>query len=98
MSMSETQNSQNRPVSLGAKARYVGVGIVIGVVVAPLIRKAISKIQPKVNDLFDSLTGKTEEMAEKVSDLLAKAKENLAQKETSEHTADAETSSKPHVH
>ena len=70
-------SGSNNSVSWGTKAKYVGVGILIGVVVAPLARKALSKLQPRGGNPFDHLTGKTEEFAEKASDLLARAKGNM---------------------
>ena len=44
----------------------------------PFVRKAITKVQPKMDKFFDDLTGKAEGMAEKAADLMARAKENLA--------------------
>ena len=74
---SENSNNSGNSISWGTKAKYVGVGIVIGTIISPLLRKGLSKIQPKVDELFDHLTGKTEEFAERTSDLLARAKSQL---------------------
>ena len=68
-------------VSWGTKVGYIGTGVLIGLIAYPFVRKALGKIQPKMDKIFDDLTGKAEEYAEKASDLLAKAK--MTMKETS---------------
>ena len=68
------------------KIKYIGTGIVIGVVLAPALGKALAKLKPKLDEFFDKLTGKTEEFAESASDLLARAKESV------------QASSKGHTH
>jgi hypothetical protein len=67
------------PVSWGTKVGYVGTGVLIGLVIYPFVRKALSKMQPKVDEIFDRMTGKAEEFAERASDLMARAKENVSQ-------------------
>lgn len=80
--MSE-DNNNNKPtpaapkVPLGTKVGYIGTGVLIGLIAYPFVRKVLVKIQPQVDTIFDNLTGKAEEYAEKASDLLAKAKMNL---------------------
>lgn len=59
------------------KVKYIGAGIFIGVVVGPLLRRVLAKIQPKIDEVFESMTGKTEGYAEKASDILYKAKEQM---------------------
>ena len=68
--------------SWGTKAGYIGTGVLVGLVIYPFVRKAISKLQPKMDKIFDDLTGKAENLAEKASDLLARAKEGLRSSET----------------
>ncbi len=86
--MSQNQNSGDnaKPAtpSWGTKAGYIGTGVLIGLVVYPFVRKAVSKIQPKMDKIFDELTGKAEGFAEKASDLLAKARESLRDEEAAE--------------
>lgn len=79
-------------VPWGTKAGYVGTGILIGLVIYPFVRKAVSKLQPKMDRIFDDLTGKAEEMAERTSDLLARAKEKLRAAEEEDETHH------PHAH
>lgn len=64
-------------ISWGTKAGFIGTGILIGLIAYPFVRKALVKIQPKMDKMFDDLTGKAEEYAEKASDLLAKAKHTM---------------------
>lgn len=66
----------NAPTLVG-KAGYIGTGILVGLIIYPFVRKAITKIQPKLDEILDDFTGKAESFAEKTSDLLARAKENL---------------------
>jgi hypothetical protein len=74
-------------VGWGVKVGYIGTGVLIGLIAYPFVRKALTKIQPKMDKVFDDLTGKAEEYAEKASDLLAKAK--MSMKENgSAHTHD----------
>ena len=68
-------------VSWGSKVGYIGVGVIIGLVAYPFVRRTISQLQPKMDKLFDNLTGKAENLAEKASDLFAKAKHSFAQQE-----------------
>ena len=77
-------------VSWGAKAAYVGTGVVIGLVIYPFVRKVVAKLQPKVDRIFDDLTGRAEDLAEKTSDLFARAKDNLRRGEES-HSHDGHT-------
>jgi hypothetical protein len=87
MSANTNQNNQQGTgaVSWGTKAGYIGTGVLIGLVIYPFVRKAISKIQPKMDKVFDDLTGKAEDFAERASDLMARAKENLAKGGHGEH-------------
>ncbi len=76
----------NRPITasdipMALKARYFGSGLVVGVFVSPLVRKGLAIVQPKLDTLMDSLTGKAEGLVEKSSDLVAKAKEALRKME-----------------
>ena len=68
--------------SFGVKAGYIGTGVLIGLVIYPFVRKTLSTVQPKLDKIFDNLTGKAENLAEKASDLMAHAKENLFKAET----------------
>jgi len=43
----------------------------------PFVKKALGAAQPKVDELLDKLTGKAEGFAEKASDMIFKAKENI---------------------
>lgn len=72
------------PSKFGTKVGYVGTGILIGLVIYPFVRKALTKVQPKMDKIFDDLTGKAENWAEKTSDILARAKESLKKSEMSE--------------
>lgn len=75
-------SSPNNGTTWLTKARYVGTGLVIGVIIAPVLRELLSKIQPKVDELLENMTGKTEEYAERASDLLHKAKEQVRNSDT----------------
>lgn len=83
--MSENNNGNNGgnsgagvpKVPMGTKISYIGTGVLIGLIAYPFVRKALAKVQPQVDKLFDDLTGKAEDYAEKASDLLAKAKMSL---------------------
>ncbi|MGK4422021.1 hypothetical protein ACSLVQ_27610, partial [Klebsiella pneumoniae] len=86
--MNQNQSGgQATSVSWGTKVGYIGTGVLIGLVVYPFVRKAVAKVQPKLDKVFDDLTGKAEDMAEKASDILARAKLNLRKVEeaTDEH-------------
>ena len=85
--MSQTGNDGNNDgapprVSWATKAGFIGTGVLMGLIIYPFVRKALGKIQPKVDELFNDLTGKAEDFVEKASDLMAKAKENLKKRET----------------
>ena len=86
-------NTQSSAPSLswGAKAGYIGTGIMIGLIAYPFVRKAVTKFQPKMDKFFDDLTGKAEGLAEKASDLMARAKDNLAGEKTADHAAGHKT-------
>jgi hypothetical protein len=81
------QSNSNQPgapaptVSWRTRAGYIGTGVVIGLVIYPFVRKAIAKIQPKLDQALDQLTGRAENLAEKAGDLLAKAKDGLFKEE-----------------
>src|ERR1700756_2786467 len=85
--------SGNPKTPWGVKVGYIGTGVLIGLIAYPFVRKALTKIQPKMDKVFDDLTGKAEEYAEKASDLLAKAKHSLKE---SGHSHDDHTH--PHSH
>lgn len=76
--MNTNSSSTQTNISWAAKIKYVGTGIIIGIVLAPAVSKALLKFQPKINQLFDSLTGKTEEFAESAADLLARAQQSVS--------------------
>src|SRR5271170_7683748 len=81
------QNDSNQPgaraptVTWRTRAGYIGTGVVIGLVIYPFVRKAISKIQPRLDQALDNLTGRAENLAEKAGDLLARAKDGLFKEE-----------------
>lgn len=83
----------NSGPSIVSKASYIGTGILIGLVIYPFVRKALSKIQPQMDKVFDDLTGKAEDLAEKTSDLLARAKASMNKADADEHNHDH-----PHTH
>lgn len=71
-------NGDSKPnVPWGAKVGYIGTGVLIGLVIYPFVRKALGKIQPKVDQIFDDLTGKAESFAEKASDMMARARDSV---------------------
>jgi ABC-type Zn2+ transport system substrate-binding protein/surface adhesin len=76
----DNNNGNSNPksnVTWGTKVGYIGTGVLIGLVIYPFVRKALGKIQPKVDKIFDDLTGKAESFAEKASDMMAKARDNV---------------------
>ena len=78
--MSQNENNQNSSgpnISWGKKLGYVGTGVVIGIVIYPFVKKTIAKVQPKLDQWLDDLTGKAEGFAEKASDLVATAREKF---------------------
>lgn len=83
--MNQNQQQGAPAVSWGTKVGYIGTGVLIGLVIYPFVRKAVAKVQPKLDKVFDDLTGKAEDMAEKASDILARAKLNLRKVEDSDH-------------
>ena len=87
----QTENNSGSKPSFGARAGYVGTGILIGLVIYPFVRKTLSTIQPKLDKIFDNLTGKAENLAEKASDLMAQAKESVFK-------GDKDKESKKHDH
>ncbi len=72
-------------VSWGTKVGYIGTGVLIGLVIYPFVRKALGKIQPKVDQIFDDLTGKAESFAERASDMMARARDTVNASEHSHH-------------
>jgi hypothetical protein len=74
-------NSSSSPVSWSTKVGYIGTGVLIGLIAYPFVRKVLGKAQPKWDAVFDSLTGKAENLAEKASDLMAQARERLVKSE-----------------
>lgn len=77
--------SSGAPVSWGTKAGYIGTGVMIGLIIYPFVRKAVTKFQPKMDRFFDDLTGKAEGLAERAADLMARAKDNLAGDKDHDH-------------
>ncbi len=73
----------NAQVPWGTKAGYIGTGVLIGLVAYPFVRRVITQAQPKMDKIFDDLTGKAEGFAERASDLLARAREGFAEGEAS---------------
>ena len=69
-----TNNQGSAKVSAGTKVAYIGTGVLIGLIIYPFVRKTLAKVQPKVDAIFDDLTGKAEDMFERTSDLMAKAR------------------------
>jgi hypothetical protein len=65
------------PTPWGTKLGYAGVGFVVGVLVAPTVRRWIEEARPKMNDLFDRLTGSAEKMAENAADFMAAARQRV---------------------
>ena len=72
-----SESAQTPAVPWRTRIGYVGTGVVIGLVIYPFVRKAISKIQPKLDSALDRLTGHAEDLAEKATDILARAKESV---------------------
>jgi hypothetical protein len=92
--MSQADDSKSRTdkggIPWSTKASYIGAGVLIGLIAYPFVRKALVKFQPRLDEVFDDLTGKAENLAEKASDLMVRAKQNLAKNEEDhEHAHDA---------
>lgn len=79
-----TTNASAARVSLGTKLGYIGTGVLIGLIIYPFVRKTLGKVQPKVDALFDDLTGKAEDLAERASDFVAKARTKVMSEKDSE--------------
>jgi hypothetical protein len=62
------------PTPWSTKLGYVGVGFVVGVLVAPTMRRFIEQARPRLNQMFDRLTGSAEKLAENAADLMASAR------------------------
>ncbi len=62
------------PTPWATKVGYAGVGFVVGVLVAPTVRKWVDQARPKMNNLFDRLTGSAEKLAENAADFMAAAR------------------------
>jgi hypothetical protein len=62
------------PTPWTTKLGYAGVGFVVGVLVAPTVRKWVEQARPKVDSLFDRLTGSAEKLAENAADMMAAAR------------------------
>jgi len=84
------QQVTSSDIPLMLKARYFGSGVVVGAIISPMVKRVLAKAQPKLDSLMDALTGQAEGIVEKGSDLVAKAKDILAQSETAVAKADAE--------
>lgn len=98
---SNNGNNNNRVITgadvpLMLKARYFGSGVVVGAIVSPLLRRTLSKIQPKFDSILDNLTGQAEGLVEKGSDLVAKAREVLKTEAGESTTAAAEPKAPAH--
>jgi ABC-type Zn2+ transport system substrate-binding protein/surface adhesin len=92
----ENNNAGSKPnVPWGAKVGYIGTGVLIGLVIYPFVRKALAKIQPKVDRIFDDLTGKAESFAEKASDMMAKARDSMNREDEHSHDHDHDHAQKP---
>ena len=76
--------SGSQPVSFATKAGYIGTGVLVGLIAYPFVRKALGKAQPKLDAIFDGLTGKAEDFAERASDIMAQARAKLATSEDEE--------------
>ena len=99
--MSQNENSGNSSprISWGTKVGYIGTGVLVGLVIYPFVRKTLAKVQPKVDKLFDALTGKAEDLAERAADLMAKAKDNLYRTEVEvESETEPKTKKAAHKH
>jgi hypothetical protein len=68
-------------VPLGAKLQYVGVGMVLGVVAAPTVRRWIDRGRPELEKWIERLTTRAEELAERGGDWMATARERVAAKD-----------------
>lgn len=95
-----SNNGNNRTITgadipLMLKARYFGSGVVVGAIVSPLLRKALTKVQPKFDSILDNLTGQAEGLVEKGTDFVAKAREVL-KAEGHVETAPAEPNAHTH--
>lgn len=66
------------------KARYFGSGLVVGVMIAPLVKGLVAKLQPKLDSLVEGVTGQAEGIVEKGNDFMAKAKSILKREELDE--------------
>jgi len=100
--MSQENQGQNggankQAVSWGTKARYIGTGIFVGLVIYPFVKQAVRKLQPKLDELLDAVTGKAESFAEKSSDILARAKDGFKKSE-SEKADKKAANDHPHAH
>ena len=71
--MSQEQSTNSVPFK--TKAAYIGAGVLVGLVIYPLVRRGLKKAQPALDEMLGQLSGKTEELAEKASDMLAKVRE-----------------------
>ena len=74
------KSAQSAPadVPLGTKLQYVGVGVVLGVIAGPTVRKWIERARPEVDKLFERLTTQAEQLAENASDWMANARGKVA--------------------
>ena len=85
-------------IPLALKARYFGSGMVVGVFVSPLVKKAMAKVQPRLDGILDALTGQAEGFVEKSSDLVAKAKDILRRDEETGKTKETHEGEHEHTH
>jgi hypothetical protein len=73
----EKGNKGTSGTSFGAKAGYIGTGVLIGLIAYPFVKKALAVAQPKIDEMLNGLTGKAEGLAEKASDMMFRAKEGM---------------------
>ncbi|WP_394828791.1 hypothetical protein [Pendulispora albinea] len=74
-------NADAESIALGTKLQYVGVGVVLGVVAAPAIRKWLERARPEVDKLLERLTAQAEELAENAGDWMATARGRISVKD-----------------
>jgi len=79
MSQENENNNGNKGggTSFGAKAAYIGTGVLVGLIAYPFVKKALAVAQPKIDQMLNEWTGKAEGFAEKASDLLHRAKTGM---------------------
>lgn len=74
-------DDSNVAVPFSTKVSYIGTGVLIGLIAYPFVKKALGKMQPRMDELLDQLTGKAEGFAERAADIMAKAKDAVVKSE-----------------